>query len=166
MHKAFVAIGGNLIPEGYDTLDEVMDEALATIDALTDISVIRCSKWFETAPVPVSDQPWYLNAVFEVATPLEAKALLAKLHEIEASFGRVRNIRNEARILDLDVIDYQGKIYDDETICLPHPRMHLRAFVLLPMQDLDPTWQHPIVNKSVTQLIDEMPAGQDIRLKS
>ena len=166
MHKAFVAIGGNLIPEGYNALDEVMDDALATIDALSDISVIRCSKWFETAPVPVSDQPWYLNAVFEVTTPLEAKPLLAKLHEIEASFGRVRNVRNEARILDLDVIDYQGEIHDDETICLPHPRMHLRAFVLLPMQDLDPTWQHPMLNKSVTQLIDEMPAGQDIRLKS
>ena len=166
MHKAFVAIGGNLIPEGYDTLQDVMDDALATIDALPDISVIRCSKWFETAPVPVSDQPWYLNAVFEVITPLEAKVLLAKLHEIEASFGRVRNIRNEARILDLDVIDYQGEIHDDETICLPHPRMHLRAFVLLPIQDLDPAWQHPIINKSVTQLIDEMPSGQDIRLKS
>ena len=166
MHKAFVAIGGNLIPEGYDTLQDVMDDALATIDALPDISVIRCSKWFETAPVPVSDQPWYLNAVFEVTTSLDAKVLLAQLHEIEASFGRVRNIRNEARILDLDVIDYQAEILDDGDICLPHPRMHLRAFVLLPIQDLDPSWHHPVLGKSVGQLIEEMPEGQDIRLKS
>ena len=166
MHKAFIAIGGNLIPQGYETLEDVMKDAFATIDALSDISIVGCSNWYETAPVPISDQPWYLNGVFAIETSLDAKALLAQLHEIEASFGRVRNVRNEARILDLDVIDYQGEIHDDETICLPHPRMHLRAFVLLPIQDLDPSWHHPVTGKSVGQLIEEMPEGQDIRLKS
>ena len=166
MHKAFIAIGGNLIPQGYETLEDVMEEALATIDSTPDISIVKCSNWYETAPVPISDQPWYLNAVFAIETALPAKALLAQLHEIEASFGRVRNIRNEARILDLDVIDYQGEVYDDGDICLPHPRMHLRAFVLLPIQDLDPHWQHPVSGTSVVKLIEEMPEGQDIRLKS
>ena len=166
MHKAFIAIGGNLIPQGYETLEDVMKDAFATIDALSDISIVGCSNWYETAPVPISDQPWYLNGVFAIETSLDAKALLAQLHEIEASFGRVRNVRNEARILDLDVIDYQSEIIDDGDICLPHPRMHLRAFVLLPIQDLDPSWHHPVTGKSVGQLIEEMPEGQDIRLKS
>ena len=165
MKKALIAIGGNLVPDGYDDISQVMADAMAEIKT-RGLKVQATSRWYETEPVPVSDQSWFLNAVFEIETELSAHDLLALLHDIEANFGRVRQQRNEARILDLDVIDYQGEIYDDETICLPHPRMHLRAFVLLPMQDLDPTWQHPIINKSVTQLIDEMPAGQDIRLKS
>ena len=73
-------------------------------------------------------------------------------------------MRNEARILDLDVIDYDGQIVDDGVINLPHPRLHLRAFVLYPIRDLDPQWHHPILQKSIDQMIDEMPDGQDIRI--
>ena len=165
MNTAYVAIGGNLIADGYQSLEEVMADALDEI-AKEALTIIQVSQWFETAPVPVSDQPWFLNAVLKVQTKLAAPDLLARLHHIEANFGRVRSVRNEARILDLDLIDYAGQVIDDETITLPHPRMHLRAFVLLPIQDLTQDWQHPVSGKTVATLIAEMPEGQDIRPKS
>ena len=162
---AFVAIGGNLVPEGYHNVWEVMTEA---VDALSDggLTIVKSSRWYETAPVPISDQPWFLNAVLQIETELSPRDLLAKLHDIEHEFGRVRKVRNEARILDLDIIDYDGQVIAAEDIILPHPRMHDRAFVLLPISDLDNQWHHPVLAKSVSELIDQMPQGQDIRLKS
>ena len=164
MKTAFVAIGGNLIPEGFKTLEEVMSEAMKALSE-QGLTIAKCSQWFETAPVPVSDQPWFLNAVMAIETALTETELLALLHEVEANFGRVRNIRNEARILDLDLIDYDGLVRDDDAITIPHPRMHLRAFVLLPIQDLAPQWCHPVSKVDVVTLIAEMPEGQDIRPK-
>ena len=165
MKTAFVAIGGNLIPEGFHSLEEVMAGAMK---ALSDqgLRIAKCSQWFETAPVPISDQPWFLNAVMAIETTLSETELLKLLHEVEANFGRVRTIRNEARILDLDLIDYAGLVRDDEAITIPHPRMHLRAFVLLPIQDLDANWRHPVSGTDVTTLIAHMPEGQDIRPKA
>ena len=165
MKTAFVAIGGNLIPEGFDTLDEVMAGAMKALSE-QGLTIAKCSQWFETAPVPISDQPWFLNAVMAIETTLSETELLKLLHEVEANFGRVRNIRNEARILDLDLIDYDGLVRDDEAITIPHPRMHLRAFVLLPIQDLDSKWRHPVSGVDVATLIDLMPEGQDIRPKA
>jgi len=164
MKTAFVAIGGNLIPEGFKTLEEVMSEAMKALSE-QGLTIAKCSQWYETAPVPVSDQPWFLNAVMAIETALTETELLALLHEVEANFGRVRNIRNEARILDLDLIDYDGLVRDDDAITIPHPRMHLRAFVLLPIQDLAPQWCHPASKVDVATLIAEMPEGQDIRPK-
>lgn len=165
MKSAFIAIGGNLTAPGYDSLSDVMADAIAEL-AQGEVEIIRCSPWYETAPVPVSDQPWFLNAVLEIQTPLSDSDLLTYLHEVEANFGRVRLVRNEARILDLDLIDYNGQVRDDETLTLPHPRMHLRAFVLLPLRDLYPEWCHPKSGRQIAALIEEMPDGQDIRLKS
>lgn len=165
MKTAYVAIGGNLVPDGYHSLEEVMADAMSAL-ANEDLIITKCSQWFETAPVPVSDQPWFLNAVMAVRTSLSETELLACLHRVEGDFGRTRTIRNEARILDLDLIDYQGLVRDDEAITLPHPRMHLRAFVLLPIQDLDKGWTHPVTGQNVASLIAAMPEGQDIRLKS
>ena len=162
---AFIAFGGNLIPNGFKTLEEVMSAAITDIATLP-IDIRATSSLYETAPVPISDQPWFLNGVLHIKTELSAAELLAALHQIEHDFGRVRAVRNEARILDLDLIDYQGFLSDEEGLQLPHPRMHERAFVLLPLRDVMPDWQHPRLNKSVSQLIDEMPAGQQIRQKS
>ena len=162
---AFIAFGGNLVPDGFSTLEEVMTAAIADIATLP-IEICATSSLYETAPVPISDQPWFLNGVLHIKTDLSAADLLAALHQIEHDFGRVRSVRNEARILDLDLIDYQGVLSDEEGLQLPHPRMHERAFVLLPLRDVMPDWQHPRLHKSISHLIDEMPAGQQIRQKT
>ena len=162
---AFIAFGGNLIPEGFDTLEQVMQSAISDISKLP-IEICAISSLYETAPVPISDQPWFLNGVLHVKTDIKASDLLAALHQIEHDFGRIRAVRNEARILDLDLIDYDGVMHDNDALQLPHPRMHERAFVLLPLRDVMPEWRHPRLNKAVSTLIDEMPEGQQIRQKS
>jgi 2-amino-4-hydroxy-6-hydroxymethyldihydropteridine diphosphokinase len=122
------------------------------------------SPWYESAPVPISDQPWYVNAVIEVATALVPEALLALLHEVEREFGRVRREVNAARILDLDLLAYGDLVRDGpEPPVLPHPRLAERAFVLLPLADLRPDWRHPATGESVRALIGRLPADQVTR---
>ena len=162
MKNALIAIGGNITPDGYDNLEGVMTDAVNALKQ-ENLRIIAISHWYETAPVPVSDQPWFLNAVLAVETQQSAPDLLARLHALETEFGRVRKTRNEARILDLDLIDYDSAHIDTPSLQLPHPRMHLRAFVLYPIADLFPNWRHPVFKKTVSQLISEMPDGQDIR---
>ena len=159
----FIGIGANLTPEGYDS---PRAGCRAALDRLTyhGIDLVAMSRWYESAPVPMSDQPWYLNAVAMATTYRLAAETLACLHQVEAAFGRVRGVRNAARVLDLDLIDFGGLVHDAPELTLPHPRMHERAFVLLPMQELAPHWRHPISGVSIDDLVRALPAGQQIRL--
>jgi len=122
------------------------------------------SHWYESAPVPISDQPWYLNAVAEATTELDAASTLAALHRIERRFGRIRAERNAARVLDLDLLDFAGMVSDASDLVLPHPRLHERAFVLLPLGELCPDWVHPLSGIAIQDLITMIPADQQIRL--
>jgi 2-amino-4-hydroxy-6-hydroxymethyldihydropteridine diphosphokinase len=114
--------------------------------------------------VPTSDQPWYVIGVAAVATALEPVALLRLLHGVEAEFGRIRGARNEARLLDLDLLAYGDRRREGpEPPLLPHPRLADRAFVLLPLAEVAPDWRHPVSQETVRQLIARLPAGQKIR---
>jgi 2-amino-4-hydroxy-6-hydroxymethyldihydropteridine diphosphokinase len=86
--------------------------------------------------------------------------LLALLQKVERAFGRRRAVRNEARPLDLDLLDYDGRILDIPGLVLPHPRLHLRAFVLLPLRDVAPGWRHPVLGETVSELIAKLPDDQ------
>jgi len=114
--------------------------------------------------VPASDQPWYLNAVAEIATELPADRLLAVLHEVEGAFGRVRSTPNAARRIDLDLLDFRGEIAPGGPgrATLPHPRMTARAFVLRPLADLAPAWRHPVSRTPIEALVAALPADQII----
>ncbi len=108
--------------------------------------------------MPPSAQPDYCNGVVRLEGKIEPGALLAALHGIEAAAGRVRTVQNEARTLDLDIIDMNGAIRAVPAPILPHPRAHLRAFVLRPILDVAPSWQHPTFYRSVTSLLVDLPA--------
>ena len=157
-----IGIGANLAPDGYET---PRDGCEAAIDSLADhgIEVVAVSPWYETAPVPVSDQPWFNNAVIAARTVLPALEALAALHHVEAGFGRVRTVRNAARVLDLDLLDYSATVIEEGGVSIPHPRLHERAFVLLPMRDVAPGYRHPVTGVSIDELIAALPAGQQIR---
>ena len=157
-----IGIGANLAPDGYATLREGCEAAIAGLCELG-IDVLAVSPWYETAPVPVSDQPWFNNAVIAATTAMTAPDALVALHSIEASFGRVRTVRNAARVLDLDLLDYGGQTYDDDNITIPHPRLHERAFVLLPMRDVAPGYTHPVSGRGIDGLIAALPDDQQIR---
>ncbi|MDD3444951.1 MAG: 2-amino-4-hydroxy-6-hydroxymethyldihydropteridine diphosphokinase [Zavarzinia sp.] len=128
-----------------------------------DMRIRAASRLWETAPVPVSDQPWYVNAVFRVETELSPTEMLAALHEIEAAFGRVRRERWEARVLDLDLLSYGDLIIDGDQLrelVLPHPRMAERAFVLLPLAEIAPDWRHPGTGVAIADLVAGLPSDQ------
>lgn len=160
-----VAVGANLAATGYETPLATCEAAVTRLAEDSDIRVTGRSRWYESEPVPVSDQPWYVNGAVAVETDLLPEVLLARLHLIEESFGRVRRVRNEARPLDLDLIDYHGQVRIGAVApTLPHPRAAERAFVLLPLQDLDAEWRHPVTGERVSVLIDGLPgAGGAIR---
>ena len=159
----FIGVGANLTPDGYDSPRAGCSAALDRL-ANYGIDLVAKSRWYESAPVPMSDQPWYLNAVAMATTSHTAAETLACLNQIEAAFGRVRAVRNAARVLDLDLIDFGGLVSDAPDLVLPHPRMHERAFVLWPLQELAPDWRHPISGTSIEELVVALPGDQQIRL--
>ncbi len=158
-----IALGANLISERYGTPIETLEAALGAL-AARDIRTLQRSRWFESAPVPISDQPWYVNGVISVQSSLSPEATLSTLHDIEAEFGRVRQVRNEARVLDLDLIAYGNQVIEQPGgIMVPHPRLVDRAFVLLPLRDIAPDWHHPVSGLSLDQMIAALPKDQVIR---
>lgn len=156
-----IGIGSNLSSPDHGGPRQVCAAALARLER-ADVRVVARSRWFESAPVPVSDQPWFVNAVAAVETPLSPSALLAGLHGVEATFGRVRRVVNEARVLDLDLLDFGGLLQEGPPV-LPHPRLRQRAFVLLPLLDIAPGWRHPGTGEALADLIAALPPGQGIR---
>jgi len=161
--RLFIGLGANLTPDGYAGPRE---GGMAAISALADegVHLLAMSRWYESAPVPISDQPWYLNAVAEATTELDAASTLAALHYTERRFGRVRTERNAARVLDLDLLDFAGMVSNASDLALPHPRLHERAFVLLPLGELCPDWVHPVSGIAIQDLIAMLPGDQQIRL--
>jgi len=157
-----IGIGANLVPDGFATPRDGCAAAIARFPEYG-IEIVRISGWFETAPVPLTDQPWFVNAVIAARTSLSMHDTLQALHRIEAQFGRVRMVRNEARVLDLDLLDFGGIRHQDDRITLPHPRMDQRAFVLLPLQDVAPDYVHPVTGKGVAELVGSLPSEQMIR---
>lgn len=156
----FIGIGANLASSRFGSPRSACEAALKEIEN-QEIKLIRRSRWYRSEPVPVSDQPWYINAVAALETQLPPQELLARLHEIEAKFGRVRKIRNEARVIDLDLLAYGDRVSKEgEVPILPHPRMSERAFVILPLVEIAPDWRHPVSGLSGPDLVAALPAGQ------
>ena len=163
--RLFLGIGANLVPDGYDSVREGCEAAIALRPSMG-IEVEMVSPWYETAPVPISDQPWFVNAVIAARSALPPASVLAALHDIEARFGRTRTVRNEARVLDIDLLDYDGQLLEEGGLTIPHPRLDQRAFVLLPLRDLEPAWVHPQSGKSVRELVAGLDPDQEIRRMS
>ena len=131
MSRAVIALGSNL-----ENPVQQVEAALAAIAALPGVALLRSSSCYQTAPVGYADQPDFINAVCEVETTLAPQALLAALLEVEQAFGRVRTFRNAPRVLDLDLLLVEGVVLDTAFLTLPHPRMHQRAFVMLPLAEM------------------------------
>ncbi|QJE72587.1 2-amino-4-hydroxy-6-hydroxymethyldihydropteridine diphosphokinase [Aerophototrophica crusticola] len=156
-----IGIGSNLSSPEHGGPRQVCAAALARLEG-AGVRVAARSRWYESAPVPVSDQPWFVNAVAALETSLSPADLLAALHRVEASFGRVRRVVNEARVLDLDLLDHEGRVQAGPPV-LPHPRLQQRAFVLLPLLDIAPGWRHPATGEALADLIAALPPDQGIR---
>ncbi len=157
-----VGIGSNLAAPPFPSPRETAAAALAQFPTIG-IDLVRRSRWYESEPVPPSAQPWYANAVVIVATALPPPAFLAQLLALERRFGRRRSLRNAARTLDLDLLDYDGQKFAEPDLVLPHPRLHERRFVLAPLAEIAPGWRHPRFGASADELLARLPPGQPIR---
>ena len=161
--QIFIGLGANLPSPRHGSPRATLTAALERL-ASSGLRVAARSPWYESAPVPMSDQPWYVNAVARVETELAPIPLLALLNDVEEAFGRVRGERNAPRIIDLDIIAYGDLVARGDTpTLLPHPRLEDRAFVLLPLRDIAPGWRHPLLGRSIDELIAALPPDQVAR---
>jgi 2-amino-4-hydroxy-6-hydroxymethyldihydropteridine diphosphokinase len=155
MTVAFVGLGANL---GEPQVQ--VRQALGALDAIPHTRVVRSSSLYRSEPVGHPDQPQFVNAVAQLETDLPAERLLAELQAIETRHGRVRSFANAPRTLDLDLLLFGKAVIDTEKLKVPHPRMHQRAFVLLPLVEIAP--EVPIPGRGPAKALLESCAHQGL----
>ena len=128
------------------------------------ISVKRISSMYETEPVDYLDQPWFLNCALEAETELAALDLLQAVRGIEAQMGSKKLIAKGPRLIDIDILLYGNEIVDTPELQVPHPRMHLRRFVLEPLAEVAPSVQHPVSHLSISELLARTPDKSAVRV--
>ena len=153
-----VAIGANLPQSDGTPPLQTCRQAAVALGEVAGLRLTRLSRWYETAPIPPSAQPNYVNGVARLDGHIHPAELLTALQDIERAFGRIRGEANAARTLDLDILAIGTLIRAAPDPIVPHPRMHQRAFVLAPLLDVAPEWQHPVLGLSVKRLLDALPA--------
>lgn len=164
MTEVFIGLGANL-PSRFGAPRETLEAAVLHL-ARSGLILIARSRWYESAPVPISDQPWFVNGVISAHTSEDVRSVLDTLHEIEEEFGRVRRERWEARVLDLDLVAYGTMAFEEGGEAgarVPHPRMHERRFVLEPMREIAPDWRHPVLGRTISELLETLQSDEILR---
>jgi 2-amino-4-hydroxy-6-hydroxymethyldihydropteridine diphosphokinase len=151
---AYLGLGANL-----GDPQQQLREALDRLEAAEEVEVTRVSTFYHNPPLGPENQPWYVNAVARVRTRLGAEELLYLLLQLETTMGRVRGERWGPRIIDLDLLLYNGEVIFTPDLVVPHPEMHLRIFVLAPLAEIAPQAWHPVLDKSAGELLAELDAA-------
>jgi 2-amino-4-hydroxy-6-hydroxymethyldihydropteridine diphosphokinase len=143
----YLSLGSNLGDRSKNLRD-----AIAALGSAC-VRVVRVSSTYETEPVDYLDQPWFLNCTVEAETELAALDLLHALRGIETEAGSKKLVAKGPRLIDIDILLYGSEVIDTPELQIPHPRMHLRRFVLEPLVEIAPNVQHPVSHLSVTDLL-------------
>jgi len=136
-----------------------IEAAIARLKSETGVVVVRVSSFIETKPVGGPPQGDFLNGVVEIETTLAPRELLNRLQEIENALGRVRGERWGPRTMDLDILLYGGEIVREPDLVIPHPLMHERRFVLGPLAEIAPGVRHPVLRKTMKDLLERLKPG-------
>jgi 2-amino-4-hydroxy-6-hydroxymethyldihydropteridine diphosphokinase len=151
-HVVYLALGSNLGNRAAN-----LKEAIASLPPQMEVKAR--SKVYETPPWGHIEQEKFYNQVLKVKTYLEPEQLLKHLKRLEVALGRIASFRNGPRLIDIDILFYDDLVFESPVLTLPHPRVHERGFVLLPMMDIAPDFMHPVKQRSIRDLI----AGCDLR---
>ncbi|MFD2923478.1 2-amino-4-hydroxy-6-hydroxymethyldihydropteridine diphosphokinase [Halobacillus naozhouensis] len=152
MTKAYIALGSNISPR-----EQYLTEAIAMIGEHEGITLAKQSKIYKTAPVGYTDQNDFLNMVLEVDTLLQPLQLLDYCQTIEQNLGRRRIIRWGPRTIDLDILLYNDENMKAERLTIPHPHMHERAFVIVPLAEVNPDVNLPTLRKTAKEVLRQLP---------
>ena len=149
-----IALGANL-PSPVGSPAATLQHALGELDG-KGVKIGRVSSFYETPAWPDPADPVFINAVAAVHTAFQPVELLMLLHGVETDLGRLRSAPNAPRTLDIDLIDYDGRVMEGRLV-LPHPRMTERSFVLVPMAEIAPDWCHPVSGQGIKELLAGLP---------
>jgi 2-amino-4-hydroxy-6-hydroxymethyldihydropteridine diphosphokinase len=162
METVFIGFGSNV----GDRVDWC-DRAVTLLSLLPHSRLQGVSLLYETEPVRDRIDPgegWFLNGVVQLETNIAPRSLLTTLQEIERALGRDDDKRSSPRTIDLDILFYGEHVIKEPGLTIPHPRLHHRRFVLMPMNELDPLWVHPTLNQSMAQLLTDAKDQSQVRL--
>ena len=120
------------------------------------LNILKISSFYETPSYPNNSDPKFINLCVKFESNLKAIELLNEIKKIEKKLGRSRIKKNEPRTCDIDIIDFNGKIIKNDELETPHPRLHLRNFVIYPLKEIEPNWFHPIFNKNIDNFFQEL----------
>ena len=154
-----IALGSNLKSETYGDPIKNCHKALEFLEKRFELE--KVSNFYETEPIPKSNQEMYVNGVVSIKTNFLPKKILSELMNIEKIFKRVRHFKNESRVIDLDLLCFNDLISKDKHLQLPHPRMHLRRFVMQPGCDINKECEHPLLKEKAKNLAKKL-ANQKI----
>ena len=157
MNTAYLLIGGNL-----GNRKENFSRAISLINEQCG-SLRKSSSIYETEAWGRTDQPSFLNQAFEIVTDLNARQLMRKILKIEKIMGRVRKEKLGPRTIDIDILLFENEIHDLRFLKIPHPELQNRRFVLVPLAEINPGLQHPVLKKSIAQLLEECPDNLDVK---
>jgi 2-amino-4-hydroxy-6-hydroxymethyldihydropteridine diphosphokinase len=147
LKTAYLSLGSNL-----GDREDHLRQAIAMLES-AELHVLRVSSTYETEPRDLRAQPWFLNLVLAVETKLFPMQLLSRIHRVENQLGRQRKVSKGPRTLDIDILLYGNFTIDSDRLTIPHPRMHERRFVLEPLVELAPDLRHPILRRSMRELL-------------
>ena len=160
MKRAFIGVGSNMGDRAGNCL-----EAFRRLGRLPETVLAGHSELYLTQPQGKEDQEWFVNGVALLETGLTAGELLDRLMDVEQAMGRVRNERWGPRVVDLDILLYGNGVIREPGLTVPHPRMHERRFVLVPMVQMAPDLAHPVLGLSMRELLGQLPdEGQRVSL--
>jgi len=148
---AYIGLGANL-----GEPRRQLEEALRLLAQAEEVEVVKVSTFYLNPPLGPPEQPWYVNAVAQVRTRLAPEELLRVLRRVEEALGRVRGERWGPRLLDLDLLLYGGEVLSAGELVVPHPELHRRAFVLVPLAEIAPEAYHPVLQKTAAELVAEL----------
>lgn len=151
MNTAHLLIGGNL-----GNRKENLLKAIALINEQCG-SLTKSSSIYETEAWGKTDQPSFLNQALQISTSLNARQLMRRILKIEKAMGRIRKEKLGPRIIDIDILLYENEIHDLRFLKIPHPEMHNRRFVLVPLAEINSALQHPVLKKTIAELLEECP---------